>query len=75
MNDKTPIEKLTVLLPHWLEHNEEHIADMRAYLQALSPTDATDTRLCFSQAITRMGEVSAALLATIATLPAATKHP
>ncbi len=32
MND---IEKLRVLLPHWIEHNEEHAAEFRAWAERL----------------------------------------
>ncbi|QZN97560.1 hypothetical protein [Symbiopectobacterium purcellii] len=29
------MKKLNVLVPHWIEHNDEHIADMEKYLRAL----------------------------------------
>lgn len=72
MTAKTPTEKLTVLLPHWLEHNEEHIAEMRTYLQAIELQGETETSRRFGLAITRMGQVSDALLTVIATLDTTT---
>lgn len=29
------MKKLNVLVPHWIEHNDEHIAEMEKYLRAL----------------------------------------
>ncbi len=29
------MKKLNVLVPHWIEHNDEHIAEMEKYLHAL----------------------------------------
>ena len=29
----TDVEKLRVLLPHWIEHNAEHAADFRAWAE------------------------------------------
>lgn len=61
MNEKTPIEKLTVLLPHWLEHNQEHINQMRVYLDALERQGDSETSRRFSAAVKRMDDVSDAL--------------
>ena len=31
MNPKTTIEKLRILLPHWMEHNRNHEAEFRQW--------------------------------------------
>jgi hypothetical protein len=34
MND---LDKLRVLIPHWIEHNEEHAAEFERWAQAVTP--------------------------------------
>jgi hypothetical protein len=52
------IEKLRVLLPHWIEHNDEHAAEFRAW--AARAGAARDTLLeaarLLEQANTRLQE-------------------
>ncbi|MCK4838208.1 MAG: hypothetical protein KAS94_05355 [Desulfobulbaceae bacterium] len=33
MSEKTGIEKLRILLPHWIEHNDNHIAEFSKWQQ------------------------------------------
>jgi hypothetical protein len=33
----TEQQKLGVLLPHWIEHNEEHAAEFRAWAERAGP--------------------------------------
>lgn len=33
MSEKTGIEKLRILLPHWIEHNNSHIAEFSKWRQ------------------------------------------
>jgi hypothetical protein len=33
MGDMTDLEKLSVLLPHWIEHNAEHAAEFRQWAE------------------------------------------
>jgi predicted RNA-binding protein len=66
MNTQDVIGKVTVLLPHWLEHNEAHIVEMRQWqlqmqLQRQQQDTAEAMRL-FEVAIGHMAEISAALL-------------
>ncbi|QWA12913.1 hypothetical protein GTU79_09655 [Sodalis ligni] len=68
MADKTLTEKLTVMLPHWLEHNEEHIAEMQKYLHALETEGQTALAGGCSATITQMNRVSDALTAMLALL-------
>ncbi|WP_413734113.1 hypothetical protein ACL2XP_17145 [Sodalis sp. RH21] len=74
MPDHTLTEKINVLLPHWLEHNQEHIAVMQTYLDALEQQGETETTRTFAQAIARMDDVSAALQTVIATLAIPATH-
>ncbi len=68
MAEKTLTEKLTVLLPHWLEHNEEHIAEMQKYLLALETEGQTALAGGCSAAIAQMNRVSDALSAMLTLL-------
>ena len=61
MTEKTLTEKLTVMLPHWLEHNEEHIAEMQKYLHALETEGQTELAGGCSATLTQMNRVSDAL--------------
>lgn len=33
MTDMTDLQKLRILLPHWIEHNTEHAAEFRAWAE------------------------------------------
>lgn len=68
MAEKTLIEKLTVMLPHWLEHNEEHIAEMQKYLRALETEGQTELAGGCSATLLQMNRVSDALSAMLALL-------
>ncbi len=68
MAEKTLIEKLTVLLPHWLEHNEEHIAEMQKYLRALETEGQTPLAGGCRATLTQMNLVSDALATMLALL-------
>ncbi len=35
MSDKTPIEKLRILLPHWIEHNHSHEAEFKKWAKLI----------------------------------------
>jgi hypothetical protein len=45
----TDVEKLRVLLPHWIEHNAEHAAEFRAW--APSAVDASEDILAAAGAM------------------------
>lgn len=40
MKPETTIEKLRVLLPHWLEHNRHHAAEFRQWASSARNEDA-----------------------------------
>lgn len=35
MSEKTPIEKLRILLPHWIEHNHSHEAEFKKWAEQI----------------------------------------
>ena len=57
------LEKLRVLLSHWIEHNEEHAAEFRRWAEKAGPA-APDVLA----AAERMGQVNQALAAALAKL-------
>lgn len=62
MSEKTGIEKLLILLPHWIEHNNSHIAEFRKWRQvaaAESDNAIVDQRL--AEAVAAMEKSGAAL--------------
>jgi len=38
----TDLEKLKVLLPHWIEHNAEHNAELRSWADSMQHGDQVD---------------------------------
>jgi hypothetical protein len=36
MSEKTGVEKLRILLPHWIEHNDSHIAEFAKWQQVIA---------------------------------------
>jgi hypothetical protein len=63
------VEKLRVLLSHWMEHNDEHAAEFRRWADQAGPA-APDVLA----AAERMGQVNQALAAALAKLGGAMPH-
>lgn len=62
MSDKTGIEKLRILLPHWIEHNNSHIAEFSKWRQVVAEEKddpAVDKRL--AEAVAAMEKAGVAL--------------
>ncbi|MEJ2708263.1 MAG: hypothetical protein P8074_11670 [Anaerolineales bacterium] len=57
MND---VEKLRVLIPHWIEHNEEHAAEFRRWAERVEQT-STDI-LAAAESIARVNQILAMAL-------------
>lgn len=55
------INKLNVLVPHWREHNDEHIAEMEKYLAALQAEGQPVLAASCQAVLTQMALVSVAL--------------
>jgi hypothetical protein len=56
-------EKLGVLLPHWIEHNEEHAAEFRTWAERAGPAQEG-----LLQAATALEEANRALRQALAAL-------
>jgi len=53
-------DKLRVLIPHWIEHNEEHAGEFRRWAE--SAGDAAPDIVAAAEAVTRANESLAAAL-------------
>ena len=58
MND---IDKLRVLLPHWIEHNHSHEAEFKKWADIMQKNDAPDIALLIEKAISNMKNADTAL--------------
>jgi molecular chaperone GrpE (heat shock protein) len=55
------LAKLRALLPHWIEHNEEHAASFREWAARAREHGQEDVAEAIAQAAQRMEDVNAAL--------------
>lgn len=62
------IDKLRALLPHWLEHNEEHAADFARWAATVEEAGHGKAATQIRDAIERMEQVNEALRAALETL-------
>lgn len=63
MIDVPLLKKLHVLVPHWREHNEEHIAEMEKYLRALEEQGQLELANRCRDTLVQMQQVSEKLSA------------
>jgi uncharacterized protein YukE len=63
------LEKLRVLIPHWIEHNEEHAEEFRRW--AKKAGDASNEIL---KAVQEMAQVNAALSSALEKLGGSMHH-
>ena len=56
MSDKTPIEKLRILLPHWIEHNHSHEAEFKKWAALVREEGDGAVSDLLAKAITSMEE-------------------
>jgi hypothetical protein len=54
------IQKLRVLIPHWMEHNEEHALEFRRWAETAG--DATADLLAAVEALGQVNQILAAAL-------------
>ena len=59
------IEKLRVLLKHWIDHNGGHVAEFEKWSPALAGENRNSTAEALGRAIAQMDEVSATLQAAL----------
>lgn len=67
------IDKLRILLPHWVDHNDMHLKEMRRWRLALGD-DAPAAADFLDDAIERMEAAGRAFLAALAALGEGSKH-
>ncbi len=58
MND---IDKLRVLLPHWIEHNHSHEAEFQKWSDIMKQSDASEIALLVNKAVSCMKDANTAL--------------
>ncbi|MBN2149597.1 MAG: hypothetical protein JW726_19575 [Anaerolineales bacterium] len=63
------LEKLRVLIPHWIEHNEEHVQEFLRFLEA-----AGDAAADLNKAAEQMMLVNQALAGALEKLGGGTDH-
>jgi hypothetical protein len=68
MSEKSDVEKLRILLPHWIEHNNSHVAEFVKWQQAVTGevSDAAVERL--AEAVEALEQGGRALDAAMAEL-------
>jgi len=54
MSQKTGIEKLRILLPHWIEHNSNHIAEFIKWQQVVAEEADNDVVELLGEAVAAM---------------------
>ncbi|MDH5298014.1 MAG: hypothetical protein OEV91_03260 [Desulfobulbaceae bacterium] len=61
MNDKSTVEKLRVLLPHWIEHNHSHMAEFVKWAAAAREEGLAEVALLIDKAVATMDQTDHAL--------------
>ena len=68
MDEKTIIEKLGILLPHWIEHNRNHEAEFRKWSASARSEGAEELAGLLDQAAANMSATDAILKKAAATV-------
>jgi len=61
MSEKNTIEKLQVLLPHWIEHNNIHIAEFRKWEGEARKESSQEVSILLEKVISNMKETGKSL--------------
>lgn len=61
----TDLDKLRVLLPHWMEHNAEHAAEFREWAERALATDREDAAWRIKVAAERLEKANEELSAAL----------
>lgn len=61
MTEQNTIKKLRVLLPHWIEHNNNHIAEFRKWENEVRAESGNEVSLLLEKAISDMEEAGKSL--------------
>ena len=54
MDSKTTVEKLRILLPHWIEHNQSHAAEFRKWAASARAEDSESLAALLDKAAANM---------------------
>jgi hypothetical protein len=68
MSEKSDVEKLRILLPHWIEHNNSHVAEFVKWQQAVAGEGGDEAVGRLAEAIEALGKAGQALDAALAEL-------
>ncbi len=61
MSEQNTIKKLRVLLPHWIEHNNNHVAEFRKWESEARTESGQEVALLLDKAISDMEEAGKSL--------------
>ncbi len=61
MSEQNTTKKLRVLLPHWIEHNNSHIAEFRKWESEARTESGQEVALLLAKAISDMEEAGKSL--------------
>ena len=61
MSEQSTIKKLRVLLPHWIEHNNNHIAEFRKWENEARAESGKEVSLLLEKAISDMEKAGKSL--------------
>jgi len=76
MSEMKELDKLRVLLPHWIDHNRSHIAEFEKW-QGVAAEEGSPASACLVEAVaamTRAGEALSQVLAELGGPLAAPGH-
>ncbi|OGQ98851.1 MAG: hypothetical protein A2521_11135 [Deltaproteobacteria bacterium RIFOXYD12_FULL_57_12] len=74
----TDLDKLRVLLPHWIEHNRGHLAEFRKWATMAGSSATPQAAMLLEQAAARLAEADVALAQALVQLGGAvpdSPHP
>ncbi len=73
MSELSGVEKLRVLLPHWLEHNDAHIAEFKKWQNIAQSETGAETAELLNEAIKGMETTGEALIQALELIGGAKK--
>lgn len=74
MAEKTTREKLRVLLPHWLDHNQGHAAEFSRWAAAAKKEGLAELAALMEQAVATMKETDVLLSTALEKIGGPAKH-
>ena len=65
MAEKTEVEKLRILLPHWIEHNDSHKAEFNKWAAVAHHEGKSEVAALIEQAVASLEQANHALSAAL----------